>query len=271
MAAVDPGNLRHRLDAGDVGSKGGDRHAALAARHDIDQPFAHPRLGAGGALDQRVSGIADHGDDALVADGAECRLVGRVHDQGIGVEFPVAGVQHRTRRRSDGECVRLQDRVGDGEEGDLERGERDLAAERHDMDGNLILQVVFAKLAAKHGGGERRGKDRAAQARPEKRNGAQVILVRMGQHQAQEIVAPLGDEGRVRRDQIDPGRRLVGEGDAEVDHQPLAGMTVEIQVHADFARPAQWQKQQIGRRPPVERRGLSHGCSDGRSPPGPAW
>ncbi len=42
-----------------------------------------------------------------------------------------------------------------------------------------------------------------------------------------------------------PGIELVGEADAEVDHQPLAGRAVEIEVHADLAGPAQGQEQQL--------------------------
>ena len=42
-----------------------------------------------------------------------------------------------------------------------------------------------------------------------------------------------------------PGMESSAEGDAEVDHQPLAGMAVEIEVHADLARAAQRQEQEL--------------------------
>ena len=42
-----------------------------------------------------------------------------------------------------------------------------------------------------------------------------------------------------------PGMSIVAEGDAEIDHQPLAGMAVEVEVHADLAGAAQRQEQQL--------------------------
>ena len=67
----------------------------------------------------------------------------------------------------------------------------------------------------------------------------------MGQNDTQQILAPLGDELGIGRHDIDAGQALVGEGDAEVDHQPLAAEAVEIEVHADLAGPAQRQEDQL--------------------------
>src|SRR5260370_39856793 len=38
---------------------------------------------------------------------------------------------------------------------------------------------------------------------------------------------------------------MVGEADGESDHQPFAGMAVQIEVHADLACPAQGEEQQL--------------------------
>ena len=48
-------------------------------------------------------------------------------DQRIGIDLPVAGVQHHAQRRADGQAVRLGDRVGERDQLDLERAERDRA------------------------------------------------------------------------------------------------------------------------------------------------
>ncbi len=81
---------------------------------------------------------------------------------------------------------------------------------------------------------------------------AQMILVRMGQHDARQILAAFDDEFRIRHDDLDTRRRLVAEGDAEIDHQPLSVMAVQIQVHADLARPAKRQEDQVLRTQPVD-------------------
>ena len=50
-----------------------------------------------------------------------------------------------------------------------------------------------------------------------------------------EVGRPLGNELRVRHHHVDPRRALVAECNPEVNHKPLAGMPVEVEVHADFA------------------------------------
>jgi hypothetical protein len=46
----------------------------------------------------------------------------------------------------------------------------------------------------------------------------------------------------IGQDDLDAGRRLVAEGHAEVDHDPLAivsrAKAVQVEVHADLVRPA---------------------------------
>ena len=80
-----------------------------------------------------------------------------------------------------------------------------------------------------------------------------MVLVGVGQHEAAEILGALGDEVRVRHDDFDARRVVVAEGDAEIDHQPLAGMAVEVEVHPDLAGAAQRQEQQlVGRRREVD-------------------
>jgi hypothetical protein len=66
-----------------------------------------------------------------------------------------------------------------------------------------------------------------------------MVLVGMGEDQAAQALAPLGDEARIGQDDLDPGQGLVGEAEAEVDHHPLAAVAVEVEVHADLAGPAE--------------------------------
>src|SRR4029077_6261573 len=101
------------------------------------------------------------------------------------------------------------------------------------------------ELAPQHRGGKRRGVDRRLEPRPEIGDGAQVVLMGVGQHDADQIVAPLLDESGVRHHHLDAGHRIVGEADAEIDHQPFAGVAVQIEVHADLAGPAQGEEQEL--------------------------
>ena len=72
-----------------------------------------------------------------------------------------------------------------------------------------------------------------------------MILVGMRQHNADQVPAPLLDECRIRHDDLDAWHGVVAEGDAEIEHQPLAGVPVEIEVHADLAGAAQCEKQKL--------------------------
>jgi hypothetical protein len=72
-----------------------------------------------------------------------------------------------------------------------------------------------------------------------------MILMGVGQHQTDQIVAAAFDELGIGHDYIDARRIVVAEGDAAIDHQPFTGMAIEIEVHADLAGAAQGQKQQL--------------------------
>ena len=74
------------------------------------------------------------------------------------------------------------------------------------------------------------------QAAPQIGHGADMVFVRVRQHEAGQTVTPASNKERVWHDNVDPRRRVVAEGDAAIDHQPLAGMAIQVEVHANFAR-----------------------------------
>src|SRR6185295_2699363 len=90
-----------------------------------------------------------------------------------------------------------------------------------------------------------RGVDRRLEPRPQVGDGAEMVLVGMSDDDADEVLAALLDESRIGHHDLDARRAVVAEGDAEIDHQPLAGMAVEVEVHADLARAAQREEQQL--------------------------
>ena len=72
-----------------------------------------------------------------------------------------------------------------------------------------------------------------------------MVLVRMGQDQAAEVLAAALDEARIGQHDLDAGQGVVGEADAEVDHQPLAVQAIEVEVQADLAGPAERYEEQL--------------------------
>ncbi len=88
-----------------------------------------------------------------------------------------------------------------------------------------------------------------------------MIFVGVSQNKACKLVPALHDKRRIRHDDIDPGGRVVAEGDAEIDHQPAPGMAVEVQVHADFAGAAQRNENEILAAEPIDIEGLGHAAT----------
>ena len=73
-----------------------------------------------------------------------------------------------------------------------------------------------------------------------------MVLVGVGQDQPVEERALLLDEAQVGQDDVDARQPVVGEADAEVDHQPAAVLAVEVGVDADLADAAERHEPQIG-------------------------
>ncbi len=165
---------------------------------------------------------------------------------------------------------------------DLERPEPDRARERNLGDPRLIEQALLAQLLAQQEGGERRGVEGRLQPGPQPAHGADVVLVGVGQDDAEDVLGVLLDEGRVGQDDLDARRGLVAEGHAQVDHDPLAGVgravAVEVEVHADLVRAAQRQEDEFVARDSgwETRYGEAviqppDGCSGGRFRAGRGW
>ncbi len=124
-------------------------------------------------------------------------------------------------------------------------------AERDGLEREAVDQAQLGELHLEHLGGERRGIDRdAGEPGPQIDHRAEMILMRVGQQQAGDVVPLLLDEADVGQDDVDAGLGLAAEGHAHIDDQPLARavapVAVEIQVHADLAHAAERQEDEIG-------------------------
>ena len=113
------------------------------------------------------------------------------------------------------------------------------------------LRALGEALGLEQRGGEGRGVDRHAQARPQVEDGAEMVLVRVGEHEGEKIVPLVEQTADVRHDQVDAGQIVAREGDAEVDREPLARIlaaeAVEREVHADLAHAAEGREDELVR------------------------
>ena len=171
--------------------------------------------------------------------------VRRVAELGRVVELPVAGVEDAAVGRVDQQRIALGDRMGERDVAEAERPEAEIALHLDDVELDLVGQPLLLELAGDQAGGERRRVERHAEIVGEIGDGADMVLMAVGEDDAEQVVAPLLDEGEVGQDQLDARIGRVGEGHAEIDHDPFALAAVEIDVHADLARAAEREEEQF--------------------------
>ena len=139
-------------------------------------------------LHHGVSAVAHHRQHALVADAGERGLVRGRADERLRVHLEVARVQDGAERGADGQRLALGRGVGHADQLQREGRELDPTARGDDVELDLAQELRFPQLAAENGGREGRGVHRAAQLPPQVRNGADMVLMGVGDDQAHELV-----------------------------------------------------------------------------------
>jgi hypothetical protein len=135
--------------------------------------------------------------------------------------------------------------VGDGDRLDIERTDAETPADREGVDLDGAGHAGFLQSLADQVRREGSGVDRAFQPGPEVMDGADVVFVGMGDHEADDVFHPLLDEGRIDHEGLDLRHVVAAEGDAGIDDQPFAGMAVEGHVHADAVAAAERQEDDL--------------------------
>ena len=109
----------------------------------------------------------------------------------------------------------------------------------------LLEQARFLQLVSHKPRSERCRIKRHAQFLCEIGHGADMVLMRMSQHYANEVLLALLDEFQIGEDQLGAGILVGAKGHAQIDHQPLAVSPIEVDVHPDLARSPERAEQQF--------------------------
>ena len=155
------------------------------------------------------------------------------------VELEVAGVDDDADRRPEGDPHRVRDRVADPERDDAERPDLELVAglEREER---VVVELVLLDLVAEQAAGERRGVDRhARELRQDVRQGADVVLVGVGDEERLDVGLALLEVGDVGDDEVDAEHLLVGEHEPAVDDDDVVAVLEHVHVLADLADAAE--------------------------------
>ncbi len=221
-----------------VGGEAGHDDAALGAADQPVQGRADFAFRGADAGQLGVGRIAQEQIDPGVTEPRHAGQIGGPAVQGKLVELDVAGVQNRSGAGVYGDRQRVGDGVVDGEVFAFEHAVGALAPLGH-LDEHR-LEPVFAALGGDQGQGEFRTDDRDVGPQLEQvGNAADVVLVRVGEHQRLDVVEPVFDVPQVRQDQIDAGLVVGGKHHPAVDDQQPAQVLENRHVAADFADAAQ--------------------------------
>ena len=142
-------------------------------------------------------------------------------------------------RGLDRDRERVGDRVVDRDELELERAERlDVTLARRRT--WALLEPVLLELGLDQGQRQLRTDDRDVVALAQQvGHAADVVLVAVRQHDADDVLEAVPDGAEVGQDQVDAGLVLLGEQHAAVDDEELAAVLEDRHVAADLAEPAE--------------------------------
>src|SRR5439155_14999648 len=194
---------------------------------------------------EHVGRIAHEREHAAIADIAQDVRIGSWAENGRLVDLPVAGMKYVAERRLNQNPIPLWNGMRQRDEADPEWAELDASAALDDIELHVTGEPLLFELAGDQARRERRREQRRFQLLGEIGQRADMVLVTMSKHDpGKAILLPL-NKLQLRQDQLDAGIGWVGEGETEVDHDPLAATAVQIDVHADLARAAEGDKQQF--------------------------
>jgi hypothetical protein len=95
---------------------------------------------------------------------------------------------------------------------------------------------VLLELGVEEGERELRADDRDVAALAQQvRHAADVVLVPVGEHDADDVLQTVTDRAEVGQDQVDAGLVLLGEEDAAVDDEKLAAVLEDGHVATDLS------------------------------------
>ena len=164
--------------------------------------------------------------------------IGHFAVDGRKVDFEVAGAHHRAHRAGDGQGKGAGDGVGHLDEAHGEAAQLDHLPGHHGIEGDavdpVLLELVFDERHGEAAAVKRRG-----HLGRHIGNGADVILVAVGEHIAPYPV-PVGHQiAGVRDHQVDAQHVVLGEHGPAVHHNDILIVLEHRDVLAEFVNAAQ--------------------------------
>ncbi len=232
------GRLDDLAHAVDVAREGGDDDAPLRLLEDALEGRLDGLLARDVAGPLGVGRVAEESEDALVPQSRQAREIHRLALDGRQVDLVVAAEYYEPRVGAKRDRDRVRDGVVDVDKLQAEAAEPLLVACL-----NLPEVAPFypelLELAPDEPQGELRAVHRNVELPQDVRQGADVVLVAVGEDDALELVLVLPEVGEVGKDQVDPGHLLVRERHPGVDEDDPALLPDGRHVLADLPQSSQ--------------------------------
>ena len=166
---------------------------------------------------------------------------------GRGIELEVPGMDHAAHRRFHAQREAFGDGMADREKAEMQIPQPHPSATVHGAQLHHVQQLVFTQLVL-HQRQREAGtiNAHALQLRHNPRQRADMILVPVREHDADQLFLD-GRQGRkMRNHHIHAKMAIIGKHQAAIYHHHAAGGFPQLAVEANFAQPSQWRYRQIG-------------------------
>ena len=231
--------INNLLDAVHVRGEGGDDDLAGCLAENLVEDRANLAFGRDKARDQGIRGVHHEQVDAFLTHAGEGAQVGQAPVQRQLIHLEVTRNQDVARTRAHEDRERVGNRVGDGDEFEVEGADAEAVALGDDGEAR-VGQAVFAQLGGNEGQGQVGAVDRDIVAQFKQiGHGTDVVLVAVGEDHAHDVVHAVLDPGEIGEDEVDAGLAFLGEEDAAVHDQELAPVLEDVHVTADLAKTSQ--------------------------------
>ena len=220
--------------------EGRDDDAPLRLRDDRAQSLAHLGLGGCEGFARGICGVAHHEVDPFLTEAREGVEIGVNAVDGRLVELEVAGMQNVSAGRPEEQAQSAWNGVVYRESLELKASELHHLA-RLDLAELRVLDLVLFELALDKPKGQLSGVNGHlnVQIFKEIRQGAGMVFVAMGNHDAAQFMRVLEQIGVVGQDQIDAGMIVVGKHNARIIEDDVVAALENGHVLADSIKAAQ--------------------------------
>ena len=239
LPAVLGGKVDDGLDPVHVGGEGGDDDPPVAAADETVQALCHLDLRGGISLPLHVGGVAQQGQNALVAQGAK---PGKICDPAVqrrGIDLEIAGHDHHTHRGVDGKGHSIGDGMVHMDEFHLEAACLHRLPRLMGDDGSGVQQIMLLQLDLDQAGSQTGGMQRRVHLLEHIGQTADVVLMAVSQEKATELMPVLHQVGNVGHHQVHTVHVVLREAQTAVHHDHVVSIFQDGDVFPDLVQPAQ--------------------------------